>query len=121
MRLLAFHSDEYGDKNIWISTPDASRRVPLTWYGHAAQSPSWSPDGRKIFFVKKHERQPEGHPFFERQADIRVIDVKKALKDLAAQAKQRWKALEDEGAPAERVAQARQSYEDYRYFRNLYD
>jgi len=84
--LLAFHSDETGDKNIWISTPDGSRRCQLTFYGNAAQSPCWSPDGKKIYFVKKLEKQPEGHHFFERQADIRVIDVKKALEEIGYKA-----------------------------------
>ncbi|MBM3465204.1 MAG: hypothetical protein FJX76_24160 [Armatimonadetes bacterium] len=119
--LLTFHSDESGDKNIWISTPDTTRRVQLTFYGRAAQSPGWSPDGSTIYFVKKLERQAEGEPFFARQADIRAVDVKKALKDLAKQAKARWQDLRDRGSEDAAVSQARKSYEDYKYFLSRYD
>lgn len=119
--LLAFHSDESGDKNLWISTPDTRRRCQLTFYGKAAQSPCWSPDGRKLYFVKKLERQPEGAPFFQRQAEIRVIDVPKALEELAHQARQRCSRLEKEGASATLIDRARAEYEDYRWFRERYE
>lgn len=118
--LMAFHSDETSDKNLWISTPDTSRRCQLTHYGKAAQSPCWSPDGQKIYFVKKLERQAEGEPFFARQAEIRVIDVSKALEDLTDQARKRLHDLEDRGAGKALVEQAKESYEDYRWFRNKY-
>ncbi|GMU55764.1 MAG: hypothetical protein AMXMBFR33_49100 [Candidatus Xenobia bacterium] len=118
--LIAFHSDETGDKNIWIGDPDGGRKCQLTFYGRAAQSPCWSPGGKKIFFVKKDIRQAEDEPFYARQAEIRVLDVKDALKDLAKQARAQVKDLEKADAPAEQVAAARQRYEDYKYFLERY-
>lgn len=118
--LVAFHSDDTGDKNLWIATPDFERRVQLTFYGKAAQSPSWSADGRKLYFVKKQEKQAEGEPFYQRQADIRVLDVKKALKHLVAQADDRVKDLAKRSAQESVVAAAREAAEDYRFFLERY-
>ncbi|MDQ7826940.1 MAG: hypothetical protein RDV48_29345 [Candidatus Eremiobacteraeota bacterium] len=114
--LIAFHSDESGDKNLWLATPDGSRRCQLTFYGKAAQSPCWTPDGKKIVFVKKLESIPEGEPFYHREADIRVIDVKDALKDLAHQAKKRLKSAEKHGAGSEALEQARAERDTYKFF-----
>lgn len=118
--LICYHSDETGDKNVWIREPDSDRRVQLTFYGKAAQSPCWSPEGDQIYFVKKGTRQAEGEDFFVRQADIRVIDVKEALKELKDQARAQVKELERGGAPEELVAQARERLENYRYFLEKY-
>ncbi|MEW6278351.1 MAG: hypothetical protein AB1758_07010 [Candidatus Eremiobacterota bacterium] len=118
--LLTFHSDETGDKNIWISEPDGSRKCQLTHYGRPAQSPVWSPDGKKIYFVKKDVKQAEGEPFFARQADVRVIDVEDALRDLKKQAKAQIRELEKAGAPAEIVAQAEQRLADIKHFLKKY-
>ncbi|MBZ0253279.1 MAG: hypothetical protein K8I02_08065, partial [Candidatus Methylomirabilis sp.] len=119
--LVTFHSDETGDKNVWIATQDLSRRVQLTFYGKAAQSPSWSPDGRRLYFVKKLERQAEGEPFYKRQADIRTLDVPKALKSLKKQAKERVRELQSAGAPEAEVASARKALEDYKFFLERYE
>lgn len=118
--LVAFHSDDTGDKNLWIATPDFERRVQVTFYGKAAQSPSWSADGRKLYFVKKQEKQAEGEPFYKRQADIRALDVKKALKDLVTQADERVEDLEKRSAEESVVAAARQAADDYRFFLERY-
>lgn len=118
--LVAFHSDDSGDKNLWIATPDFEHRAQLTFYGKAAQSPSWSPDGRTLYFVKKGDRPPEGEPFYKRQADIRSLDVKKALKDLAAQASDRLKDLQEAEAPADTLAAARKASEDYEFLLERY-
>ena len=120
INLLAFHSDETDDKNIWISNPDGSRRTQVTFYGKAAQSPCWSPDGTKLYFVKKKTKQPEGHPFYERQADIREIDMKEALKDLAGQAKARLKSLKSSGKK-EVIKKAEENYNNYKYFLGKYE
>jgi Tol biopolymer transport system component len=114
--LVAYHSDDSGDKNLWLATPDFDRRVQLTFYGKPAQSPSWSPDGQTLYFVKKDARQPEGEPFYKRQADIRALDVPKALKDLHAQARERCRELEKDGASESLQAAAREALEDYRFF-----
>lgn len=114
--LVAYHSDDSGDKNLWLATPDFERRVQVTFYGKPAQSPSWSPDGQTLYFVKKDARQPEGEPFYKRQADIRALDLPKALKDLCSQARERCHQLEKEGAPETLQAAAREALEDYRFF-----
>ncbi len=118
--LLVYHRKEDGDKNLVLSTPDGERSAQLTFYGRPAQSPCWSPDGKKIYFVKK-DVKPEGDlPFFHRQAEIRVLDVKDALKDLAKQAKVRLKELEKEQAPAEVVELAQEQLDNYEYFLRRY-
>lgn len=118
--LVAFHSDDTGDKNLWLATPDFQHRAQLTFYGKAAQSPSWSADGRKLYFVKKQAKQAEGEPFYKRQADIRVLDVKKALKDLVAQADDRVKDLSKQSAEESVVEAARQAAQEYRFFLERY-
>ena len=118
--LVAFHSDDTGDKNLWIATPDFEHRAQLTFYGKAAQSPSWSPDGKTLYFVKKLEKQAEGEPFYERQADVRALDVRQALKDLGQQADDRVKALEKAEAPDEAVAAARSARAEYGFFLERY-
>lgn len=118
--LLAFHSDETGDKNIWLGLPDGSRKCQLTFYGKAAQSPCWSPGGKKLYFVKKGTRQTEDQQFFDRQTEIRVIDVKDALKDLAKQAQAQVKGLKMANAPEEQVAAAQARLEDYKFFLEKY-
>lgn len=118
--LLAFHSDETGDKNLWIATPDFEHKAQLTFYGKAAQSPSWSADGSKLYFVKKLDKQAEGEPFYKRQADIRVLDVRKALKDLTAQAETRVRDLEKAEADEATVEVARKAAEDYAFFLERY-
>ncbi|MBI3928001.1 MAG: PD40 domain-containing protein [Armatimonadetes bacterium] len=120
MDLLVYHRKADGEKNLVLSTPDGSRSLALTRYGKPAQSPCWSPDGTRIYFVKKRERQPDGEPFFNRQADIRVLDVPRALKDLTRQAKHRLKVLEKQDASESLLERARQEYEDCKFFRNLY-
>ncbi|MCA9793740.1 MAG: PD40 domain-containing protein [Candidatus Eremiobacteraeota bacterium] len=121
MDLLVYHRKEAGDKNLVLSTPDGSRTAQLTFYGHPAQSPCWSPDGKKIYFVKKDVKQAEGEPFYARQSEIRVMDVEKALKDLKKQAKDQLKKLEAEGAKPELVELARQQHDNYSYFLRRYD
>jgi len=118
--LLVYHRRKDGDKNLVISTPDGQRSVQLTFDGRPCQSPCWSPDGKSIFFVKKGTKPEEGRPFYERQADIRKLDVKAALEDLKDQAKARLKGLEKAEAGEELVAQARQELDDYRYFLKRY-
>lgn len=118
--LIAYHGDATGDKNIWLSTPDGSRKCQLTYYGRAAQSPNWSPDGKKIYFVKKGIRQTPDQQFFDRQTQIRVIDVKDALKDLKEQAKTQVKGLKMANAPEDQVAAAQARYEDYKFFLDRY-
>ena len=119
--LVAFHSDDSGDKNLWLATPDFQHRAQLTFYGKPAQSPSWSPDGKTLYFVKKLERQAEGEPFYQRQADIRALDVRKALKDLCEQASDRVKALEKAEASDATLAAAKEALEEYEFFLERYD
>jgi Tol biopolymer transport system component len=119
--LLAFHSDESADKNIWLATPDGKKKCQLTFYGKAAQSPCWSPDGSKIYFVRKQDKQAEGEPFYSRQADIRVIDVKDALKDLKKQAKSQLRELEDCHADKKLIRQAEENLETYKDFLKKFD
>ena len=109
-----------GDKNIWISTPDGERKCQLTFYGKAAQSPCWSPGGKKIYFVEKGTRQTAEQQFYERQTEIRVLDVKDCLKDLARQARDQVKGLKMANAPEEQIAAAQQRYDDYKFFLNKY-
>jgi Tol biopolymer transport system component len=118
--LLVYHRKENGDKNLVLSTPDGSRTAQLTFYGRPAQSQCWSKDGGEIFFVKKGPKPPEGQPFFARQAEIRAIDVKDALKDLRDQARRRLESLEKAGADREQVDAAFQDLESYRYFLRRY-
>jgi Tol biopolymer transport system component len=119
--ILCFHSDESIGKNLWLYDPKSGRKCQLTFYGKAAQSPSWSPGGKKIYFVKKLENPPEGAPFFARQAEIRVIDVKDALKNLKDQAKERYRLMKDSGAPRDLMAQAKEEYRSYRFFLDKYE
>lgn len=114
--LIAFHSDESGDKNLWLTTSDGNRRCQLTFYGKAAQSPCWTPNGKKIVFVKKLDSVPEGEPFYNRKADIRMIDVKDALKDLAHQAKKRVKHAEKNDSGKDVLERAEKEYQDYLFF-----
>ncbi len=118
--LVAFHAEEAGDKNLWLATPDFEHRVQLTFYGKPAQSPSWSPDGRTLYFVKKGARPAEGEPFYRRQADIRALDVRQALKDLEDQAHERYRELRKKEAPPEVQSAAREAWQDYRLFLERY-
>lgn len=121
INLLAFHSDETGDKNIWISTPEGDKRCQLTFYGKAAQSPCWSPDGKKIYFVKKGDAIPENEPFYNRQAEIKVINVRKALKELTKQAKDMVENLKSIGADRKAIEIAKEEYHTYKYFLEKYE
>lgn len=114
--LLVYHRKENGDKNLVLSTPDGSRTAQLTFYGRPAQSPCWSPDGKEIYFIKKDVRQPDGEPFYNREADVRAINVKKALKELTKQAQKRLSDLGD----SEQADQARLELENYQYFLRRY-
>ncbi len=118
--LVAYHAEESGDKNLWLATPDFQHRVQLTFYGKPAQSPSWSPDGQTLYFVKKGTKQAEGEPFYQRQADIRSLDVRRALKDLEEQARDRYHELKKDEAPHEVREAARQAWQDYRLFLDRY-
>lgn len=118
--LLVYHRKENSDKNLVLSTPDGTRTAQLTFYGRPAQSPCWSKDGREIYFVKKGEPPQEGQPFYTRQAEIRAIDVKNALKDLCSQAKKRLQKLEKKNADREVLDAAITDLENYRYFLRRY-
>ncbi|MCA9776464.1 MAG: PD40 domain-containing protein [Candidatus Eremiobacteraeota bacterium] len=118
--LMVYHRKVEGDKNLVLSTPDGSRTAQLTFYGHPAQSPCWSPDGKEIYFVKKDVRQADGEPFYHRQAEVRALDVKDALKDLAKQAQKRLKKLKSEGADETTLALAREQRDNYEYFLRRY-
>lgn len=119
--MLVYHRrDAAGDKNLVLSSPDGSRTAQLTFYGSPAQSPCWSPDGKKIYFVKKLPKPENLEHFYQRQADVRVIDVPKALEELKDQAKARLKDLQKSGAPEEIVAQAQAELDNYRYFLKKY-
>lgn len=120
VELMVYHRKEAGDKNLVLSTPDGSRSAQLTFYGRPAQSPCWSPDGKKIYFVKKEAKQPEGEPFYVRKADVRVIDVESALKDLEKQAKKRLKKLKKSDADPELQKLAQQQLDNYEYFLRRY-
>ena len=118
--LMVYHRKVDGDKNLVLSTPDGSRTAQLTFYGRPAQSPCWSPDGKEIFFIKKDVRQPDDQPFYHRQAEVRALDVKDALKDLAKQAKERLKRLDREGADEATLALAHEQLDNYEYFLRRY-
>ena len=118
--LMVYHRKIDGDKNLVLSTPDGSRTAQLTFYGRPAQSPCWSPDGKEIFFIKKDVRQPDDQPFYHRQAEVRALDVKDALKELAKQAEKRLKQLDKEGADSATLALAREQQENYEYFLRRY-
>jgi tricorn protease-like protein len=63
---VAFHSNRYGDREIWIAASDGSRARQLTYMrGPWTDAPRWSPDGRRIAFTAHHEGN----------RDIYVIDV----------------------------------------------
>ncbi|RLG38307.1 MAG: hypothetical protein DRN91_03085 [Candidatus Alkanophagales archaeon] len=49
---IAFFEDNFEDKGIWVVNDDGSNKKFLT----AGRKPAWSPDGRKIAFIrgKKH-------------------------------------------------------------------
>jgi Tol biopolymer transport system component len=49
---IAFSSRRYGNKDIFIVREDGSRLVRLTNDSSSDYSPSWSPDGTKIAFVR---------------------------------------------------------------------
>jgi len=120
VNLLVYHRKEDGDKNLVLSTTDGKKTAQLTFYGRPAQSPCWSPDGRKIYFIKKAKKKPDMEHFYERTADVRVLDVKTALKDLEEQAEERMKKLEKSGAESELVDLAREQLENYQYFLRRY-
>ena len=92
----------------------------MTFYGRPAQSPCWSPDGKEIFFIKKDVRQPDDQQFYQRQAEVRALDVKDALKDLAKQAKKRLEKLEKDSADEETLALAREQRDNYEFFLRRY-
>ena len=119
--LLVYHRrDAGGDKNLVLSTPDGSRSAQITFYGAPAQSPCWSPDGKKIYFVKKLHKPENLEFFYDRQAEVRVMDVPQALEDLKDQAKARLKELKKLSAGEETIAQAEAQLDDYRYFLKQY-
>jgi len=118
--LIVYHRKVDGDKNLVLSTPDGGRTAQLTFYGRPAQSPCWSPDGKEIFFIKKDVRQPDDQPFYHRQAEVRALNVKDALKDLAKQAKKRLEKLEKDSADEETLALAREQRDNYEFFLRRY-
>ncbi|MGE3272901.1 MAG: TolB family protein [Chloroflexota bacterium] len=50
----------YGDEetNIWVVNADGSGGVPLTAGRGRSEFPSWSPDGRKIAFIRERANRP---------------------------------------------------------------
>lgn len=59
---VAFASDRSGSWEIWLSDPDGSNAVQVTFVGSAG-APAWSPDGDQISF----QAAPDGH------SDVYVI------------------------------------------------
>lgn len=119
--LLVYHRrDAAGDKNLVLSTPDGARCVQLTFYGAPAQSPCWSTDGKKLYFVKKLTKPPGLKHFYERESDLRVLDVPQALKTLHKQSKQQLKWLKQGRATERLLACAQARVDDYDFFLERY-
>lgn len=119
--LIVYHRKGEDGKNLVLSTPDGSRTAQITFYGSPAQSPCWSRDGKKIYFVKKLQEPDDLEHFYQRPAEIRVLDVPVALKDLKEQAKQRLKELTKSDAAPEVIAQAETELDNYRFFAKRYN
>lgn len=55
---IAFISDRSGYKELYIMDSDGSNQQPLTSYKSICLSPTWSPNGREIYFVSYHTGKP---------------------------------------------------------------
>lgn len=51
VRWIAFHADPGGSDDLFLTTPDGSRRRRLTRGLEQVASPFWSPDGRRLAFL----------------------------------------------------------------------
>jgi Tol biopolymer transport system component len=54
---IAFDSDRDGTRGVYLADADGQRVRRVSGEGYAAV-PSWSPDGRKLVFVKAEPRRP---------------------------------------------------------------
>ena len=52
---LAFHATTDGKSDIWVAAADGSDPRRLTTAPGDEQMPAWSPDGRKLAFVSRHD------------------------------------------------------------------
>ena len=56
-RWLAYDSDRDGTRAVYVAEPDGRASRLVSGDGYAA-SPHWSPDGRKLAFIKADPRRP---------------------------------------------------------------
>jgi YD repeat-containing protein len=57
-RLIAFDSDRDGERGVYVSEADGSRPSRVSGSGFAAV-PSWSPDMKRLAFVRAEPRRPK--------------------------------------------------------------
>lgn len=55
---LAFDSDRDGTRGVYVARPDASGATKVSGDGYAAV-PRWSPDGRRLAFIKAESKRPK--------------------------------------------------------------
>jgi len=56
---IAFRSNRSGGSDIYVMNADGSAQMRLTDYDGYEQQPNWSPDGKKIVFMRHEEFDPE--------------------------------------------------------------
>jgi Tol biopolymer transport system component len=80
--MIAFDSDRDGERAVYIAAKDGSGPMRVSGTGYGAV-PSWSPDGRRLAFVKAEPRHP--HVWNVWLADLRAHTLQRVTADTVGQ------------------------------------
>ena len=109
-----------GTRTFGFQPPTASADVSSPFTEKQPNLPAGRLTVKKYFSLKSWKNSPRVNLSTNRQADIRVVDVGDALKDLAKQAEKTVKDVKKEHGKGKLLDQAKKLQKDYRFFLNKF-